>query len=219
MLSPNFECFPSMQMVSHPDLDSDESEIEIRRLIPLSSGSVEFPFGEGILNFLYTDFEAACNTNKLTFEEEREIGSIPFESEAEQRVFDHLCLAETVKYFQSVLHSSLYTMLFPPFLKKRTKKELSAYPAYLKALQTIPIELITFVFDEDYYPSVLKNLSANQRYALYCRTNHCNADMNISTFLIIPNWGKILSAIISVQRNLLILKMSNTKLMSCGIFA
>lgn len=171
MLPPNFECFPSMQMVSNPDLDSEENEIEIGRLIPLSGGSVEFPLGEGLLNFLYADFEKACNTDKLTFEEEREISSTPFETEAEQKVFDYLCLAETVKHFRPVIHSSLYTMLFPPFLKKRTKKELSAYLAYLKALQTRLMELITFVFDEEYHPSVLKKMSANQRYALYCRAN------------------------------------------------
>lgn len=175
MLSPNFECFPSMQMVSNPDLDSEESEIEVSRLVPLSGGSVDFPLGEGLLNFLYADFEAEYNSDQVTFEEEHEISTIPFESETEQQVFDHLCLAETVKHFRPVLHSSLYTMLFPPFLKKRTKKELSAYLAYLKALQTRLMELITFVFDEEYSPSVLKRLSANQRYALYCRANHYNA--------------------------------------------
>ena len=175
MFPPNFECFPSMQMVPNPDLDSDESEIEVGRLIPLSGGSVDFPLGEGLLNFLYADFEKGLDNGNLTFEEECETDPIPFESEAEQKVFDYLCLAETVKHFRPVIHSSLYTMLFPPFLKKRTKKELSAYLAYLKALQTRLMELITFVFDEEYYPSVLKNLSANQRYALYCRANHCTA--------------------------------------------
>lgn len=175
ILPPNFECFPSMQMVPNPDLDSDESEIEVGRLIPLSGGSVDFPLGEGLLNFLYADCESVCATEKLTFEKERGTSPIQFESETEQKVFDYLCLAETVKHFRPVIHSSLYTMLFPPFLKKRTKKELSAYLEYLKALQTRLMELITFVFDEEYYPSILKNLSANQRYALYCRANHCTA--------------------------------------------
>ena len=66
-------------------------------------------------------------------------------------------------------------MLFPPFPKKRTKKELSEYLAYLKALQTRLMELITFVFDEEYHPSILKKMSVNQRYALYCRANDCSA--------------------------------------------
>lgn len=175
ILPPNFECFPSMQIVSNPDLDFDESEIEVGRLISLSGGSVDFSLGEGLLNFLYTDFESVCATEKLTFEKEGGTSPIQFESEAEEKVFDYLCLAETVKHFRPVIHSSLYTMLFPPFLKKRTKKELSAYLAYLKALQTRLTELITFVFDEEYFPSVLKSLSANQRYALYCRANHCTA--------------------------------------------
>lgn len=189
-LPPNFKCFPSMQMVSNPDVDSDESEIEAGRLIPLSSGSVEFPLGEGLLNFLYADFEAACSSDKVTFEEEREIGPVPFESEAEQKVFDYLCLAETVKHFRPVIHSSLYTMLFPPFLKKRTKKELSAYLAYLKALQTRLMELITFVFDEEYSPSVLKRLSADQRYALYCRANNCTARYEYQYIFDYPELGQ-----------------------------
>ena len=175
ILPPNFECFPSMQMVPNPDLDSDESKIEVGRLIPLSGGSVDFPLGEGLLNFLYADCESVCATEKLTFEKERGTSPIQFESETEQKVFDHLCLAETVKHFRPVIHSSLYTMLFPPFLKKRTKKELSAYLEYLKALQTRLMELITFVFDQEYYPSILKKMNANQRYALYCRANHCTA--------------------------------------------
>ena len=37
------------------------------------------------------------------------------------------------------------------------------------------MELITFVFDEEYHPSILKKMSANQRYALYCRANDCSA--------------------------------------------
>ena len=115
MFPPNFECFPSMQMVPNPDLDSDESEIEVGRLIPLSGGSVDFPLGEGLLNFLYADFEKGLDNGNLTFEEECETDPIPFESEAEQKVFDYLCLAETVKHFRPVIHSSLYTMLFPPF--------------------------------------------------------------------------------------------------------
>ncbi len=189
-LPPHFECFLSMQMVTNPDVDSDKSEIEIGRLIPSAAAASTFLWGEGLLNFLYADFEKACNTDKLTFEEEREIGSIPFESEAEQRVFDYLCLAETVKHFRPVLHSSLYTILFPPFLKKRTKKELSAYLSYLKALQTRLMELITFVFDEDYYPSVLKNLSANQRYELYCRANHCTARYEYQYIFDYPELGQ-----------------------------
>lgn len=114
ILPPNFECFPSMQMVPNPDLDSDESKIEVGRLIPLSGGSVDFPLGEGLLNFLYADCESVCATEKLTFEKERGTSPIQFESETEQKVFDHLCLAETVKHFRPVIHSSLYTMLFPP---------------------------------------------------------------------------------------------------------
>lgn len=171
----HFECFPSMQIVPNPDPDADPYEIEVGRLIPLSGGNVDFPLGEGLLNFLYTDFEAACDPEQITFEQEQEMRPVPFKSEAEQKVFDYLCLAETVKHFRPVIYSSLYTMLFPPFLKKRTKKEISAYLAYLKALQTRLMELITFVFDEEYHPSILKKMSANQRYALYCRANDCSA--------------------------------------------
>ena len=171
----HFECFPSMQIVPNPDSDADPYEIEVGRLIPLSGGNVDFPLGEGLLNFLYTDFEAVCDPEQIDFEQEQEMRPVAFESEAEQKVFDYLCLAETVKHFRPVIYSSLYTMLFPPFPKKRTKKELSEYLAYLKALQTRLMELITFVFDEEYHPSILKKMSVNQRYALYCRANDCSA--------------------------------------------
>lgn len=61
----------------------------------------------------------------MTYEQERKADPIPFESETEQKVFDYLCLAETVKYFRLVIHSSLYTMLFPPFLKNAQKRAFS----------------------------------------------------------------------------------------------
>ena len=74
---PNFKCFPSGQLVPNPDLDPDENKIEVGRLIPLSGGSVEFPLDGGLLNFLYADFEKACDTGNLTFEQERKTDPIP----------------------------------------------------------------------------------------------------------------------------------------------
>ena len=111
-----------MQILPNPDPDTDQYEIEVGRLIPLSGGNVDFPLGEGLLHFLYTDFETACDPEQITFEQEQEMRPASFESETEQKVFDYLCLAETVKHFRPVIYPSLYTMLFPSFLKKRTKK-------------------------------------------------------------------------------------------------
>ena len=54
-----------------------------------------------------------------------------------KKVFDYLCLAETVKHFRPVIYSSFVHDAVPRhFRKSAQKKELSEYLAYLKALQT-----------------------------------------------------------------------------------
>ena len=109
-----------MQIVPNPDPDADPYEIEVGRLIPLSGGNVDFPLGEGLLNFLYTDFEAVCDPEQIDFEQEQEMRPVAFESEAEQKVFDYLCLAETVKHFRPVIYCSRH------FRKSAQKKSFQS---------------------------------------------------------------------------------------------
>lgn len=111
-----------MEMVTNPDCDTDESEIEVRRLNPISGGSMTFSLGEGLLNFLYADFEA-CLTDAET-QCDSEHWQIDFQCacEAEQQLFDYYCLEDTVQRFHAVLWASVYTMVYPPFMHQRTKK-------------------------------------------------------------------------------------------------
>lgn len=95
----HFECFPSMQIVPNPDPDTDQYEIEVGRLIPLSGGNVDFPLGEGLLHFLYTDFETACDPEQITFEQEQEMRPASFESETEQKVLITCALPKQLSIF------------------------------------------------------------------------------------------------------------------------
>jgi hypothetical protein len=95
----HFECFPSMQILPNPDPDTDQYEIEVGRLIPLSGGNVDFPLGEGLLHFLYTDFEAVWGSEQITFEQEQEMRPASFESETEQKVLITCALPKQLSIF------------------------------------------------------------------------------------------------------------------------
>ena len=80
------------------------------------------------------------------------------------------------------------------------------------------MELITFVFDEEYHPSILKKMSVNQRYALYCRANDCSARYEYQYIFDYPELERNHLANISAQPNSLMSKMRNTKTTNYGLF-
>ena len=61
--------------------------------------NVEFPLGEGLLHFLYTDFETACDPEQITFEQEQEMRPASFESETEQKVLITCALPKQLSIF------------------------------------------------------------------------------------------------------------------------
>ncbi len=189
-LSTSFEVAPSMEMVTNPDCDSDESEIEARRLNPISGGNMTFSLGEGLLNFLYADFDACLTDAETQCAPEHQQIDFQCASEAEQQLFDYYCLEETVQRFRAALWASVYTMVCPPFMRQRTKKELSEYIAYLKALQKKLSDCVGFIFDPDYYPGVLGKMTAQQRYAYYCKLMSCNARCEYTYAFDFPSDGQ-----------------------------
>ena len=188
--STSFDVSPSMEMVANPDYDSEESEIEARRLNPISGGSMTFSLGEGMLNFLYADFDAYLTDAETQCDPEHQQIDFHCACEAEQQLFDYYCLEKTVQQFRAVLWSSVYTMACPPFMCQRTKKELSEYIAYLKALQKKLSDCVEFIFDPDYYPGVLGKMTAQQRYAYYCKLMGCNARCEYTYAFDFPSYGQ-----------------------------
>ena len=107
---------------------------------PMNTSSVFFSPGEGILNFLYADFDSAYNeclnrTKKdlPTNEASLDISSLP---EEEKKLYYYLALTETQKRFKPLIDASLFTAEFPPILLHCSEQELTDYYQYLKEIQS-----------------------------------------------------------------------------------
>ena len=147
--------------------------------IQLSSGKTlhwsqekaEIPVGEGLLNFLYADFETIAKTLQADHNDRRYYLKNRRNANTEVRtLYDFLCFSETLRYFEPLIGASIYTALFPPVMAARTRAHFQRYYHFLRETQKDLMELVEFVFDKEQYPEVLGKLTENQRYALFCRS-------------------------------------------------
>lgn len=86
---------------------------------PMNTASVFFSPGEGILNFLYADFDSAynecLNRTKKDLPDETSL-DISLLTEKEKKLYYYLALTETQKRFKPLIEASLFTAEFPPIL-------------------------------------------------------------------------------------------------------
>ena len=140
---------------------------------PMNTSSVFFSPGEGILNFLYADFDSAYNeclnrTKKdlPTNEASLDISSLP---EEEKKLYYYLALTETQKRFKPLIDASLFTAEFPPILLHCSEQELTDYYQYLKEIQSNLLNLIEATFDENFCDGFFNHLTHKTRFSGYCR--------------------------------------------------
>lgn len=140
---------------------------------PMNTASVFFSPGEGLLNFLYADFDSAYNkclnrTKKdlPTNEASLDISSL---TEEEKKLYYYLALTETQKRFKPLIDASLFTAEFPPILLHCSEQELTDYYQYLKEIQSNLLNLIEATFDENFCDGFFKHLNHKTRFAGYCR--------------------------------------------------
>ncbi|MCI7085381.1 DUF6076 domain-containing protein [bacterium] len=140
---------------------------------PMNTSSVFFSPGEGILNFLYADFDSAYNeclnrTKKdlPTNEANLDISSLP---EEEKKLYYYLALTQTQKRFKPLIDASLFTAEFPPILLHCSEQELTDYYQYLKEIQSNLLNLIEATFDENFCDGFFNHLTHKTRFAGYCR--------------------------------------------------
>ena len=79
--------------------------------------------------------------------------------------------SDTFPLIESIAYSSLYSTIFPPFIKGDLTNSVARYGNYLLALQKEFLELIEFCYAEDFYPEILGSLYPSERLHLY-RHNH-----------------------------------------------
>lgn len=149
----------------------------------LSGAYVELYYGEGILDFIYTDFgpafQDAAQLPLMLQKLAAQLGEnrTPREKPESTKVYDRNQLAlsdyytfvETMHEVKGIVYSSLYTAVCPPVFSHITNSidALKRYYDYLIFLQTEYREMLEFCFDEEFYPDVLGSLYPSERYAIY----------------------------------------------------
>lgn len=139
---------------------------------PLNTASVFLQPGEGILNFLYADFDSACSEclkhTKKDLPNETSL-DISLLTEKEKKLYYYLTLIETQKRFKPLVEASLFTAEFPPIFPHCSKEELTEYYHYLKEMQNNLLHLIEATFDENFCSGFFNHLSHKTRFSGYCR--------------------------------------------------
>lgn len=152
-------------------------------MINIMSGSnVTLNYGEGILDFIYADFLTPVKKAYALFHlleqwGEENIDSEKYdkkEDEGKTKLTEDEWVLQTYERFsgtfpliESIAYSSLYSTIFPPFIKGDLTNSIARYGNYLLALQKEFLELIEFCYDEDFYPDVLGSLYPSERLHLY----------------------------------------------------
>ena len=140
---------------------------------PMNTASVFFAPGEGLLNFLYADFDSAysecLNRTKKdlpTNEASLDISSLP---EEEKKLYYYLALTQTQKQIKPLIEASLFTAEFPPILLHCSEQELTDYYQYLKEIQSNLLNIIEATFDENFCDGFFNHLTHKTRFSGYCR--------------------------------------------------
>ncbi len=149
----------------------------------LSGAYVELYYGEGILDFIYTDFgpafQDAARFPLMLQKLASQLGEnrAPRENPEPTKIYDQNQLAldeyyafeDTLREVKGIAYSSLYTAVCPPVFSQLTNSidPLKRYYDYLIFLQAEYLEMLEFCFDEEFYPEVLGGLYPSERYALY----------------------------------------------------
>ena len=173
----------------------NEEDIIVKPFINVYSGTNIFlNFGEGILDFIYADFntplteiygaekefESLLENADENDEELRKLideYEINSENDKTDKIYEHAQLLIrdfskfmfTFELIRDIAYSSLYSAICPPMFKTSTyaSKDIKRYGIYILNLQREYRNLVEFCYDEDYYPSVLGEMTPVERYSLY----------------------------------------------------
>ena len=161
----------------------------------LSGAKIKLKYGEGILDFIYADFETPAKEAMQFYSFMNALGQFlgeqsgkpkPTEEEIQARephkiynrnqiiVEDYFRYQDTMTTIKKVAYASLYTTVCPPMFKatRTSAQALKSYCHVLSMLQKEYLDMIEFCFDESYYPDVLGHLYPSERYYIFRRLNN-----------------------------------------------
>lgn len=181
--------------------ETDEVPLPVNNV--LCGCSIRLNVGEGILDFLYADFETPYKENyfssymtevllpeaakddskevqelldKMKAEQKSTINVNKVLSEADLIYEDYLRYCSTVFYAKNISYASLYSAICPPvFSEHYEHTAYKLYYRYLKMLQEEFLELIEFCFDDEFYPEIFSECTPYERFYIYS----CLADRPI----------------------------------------
>lgn len=159
----------------------EKFDVEPRR-VPmnnvLSGTNVSLKYGEGLLDFIYADFDSPAQLalNHLRWWDAVHHGESAAGLSAE-KVYDktqeiveqYYRYQNTLPFLKEVMIQSLYTMVCPPVFTEGSdrQKAVEHYYAYLCELQKEYLELLEFCFDETFHPDLLGERCPAERFHLY----------------------------------------------------
>ena len=146
----------------------------------LSGAAVRLGYGEGLLDFLYADFDTPlkecadfhkelCNALRGGTDFDKTKTTEKTYSQVHQKKEDFFEYVSTFQTLKKASYQSIYTTICPPVFTENSDKSqlVMRYWQYLLALQREYKEILEFCYDENFHPEVLSKLMPHERYALY----------------------------------------------------
>ena len=181
--------FEDLTGIPEEEISKDDYEAPIRYPMNdvLSETLVELQYGEGLLDFVYSDLVTPMKKTYMVFRklrkhleavrEEQVSQEVP-EKEQKEKIYNrtqeimeqYYDFALTCHIMGDALYASIYSAMFPPCFYEPFQdgdKKIERYADYLITLQNEYKELLEFCYDEDFYPEVLGGLYPSERYMVY----------------------------------------------------
>lgn len=143
-----------------------------------SDADIEIQDGEGILDFIYADFQTPINklieTHKAEKRKNKKSSAQKIETKKVQddlhaRVEEYKKYKSTIGAIKDIAYASLYSAICPPVFESGEDKlqQINLYGDYLLKLQKEYLEMIEFCFDEEFYPDLLSDKQPSKRFYIY----------------------------------------------------
>ena len=182
--------FEKQEYFFRKDSDSDEVPLPMNNV--LCGCNIKLNIGEGILDFVYADFETPYKENFMgayihellassaseDFAEEIKELKADYKKEASKPqkilseadlIYDkYLRYRSTAGMIKEISYASLYSAICPPVFEEHHEYEAyKIYFSYLVMLQKEFLELIEFCFDDEFYPEIFEKYPPHERFHIY----------------------------------------------------
>ena len=149
----------------------------------LSAAVIKMKLGEGILDFIYADFNTPLKKSfqvaqrfrmfrELHRKEHPQQQRVPVEETADEtspELEEYYRYLDTFSYVSDALYQALYTTICPPVFATDDEPErmILMVGRYLMTLQMFYREVLDFCFNPELFPETMGTLPPHERYSLF----------------------------------------------------